>query len=324
MIKAVDRQLKLMSGRTHPALAKEIATRLKIKLSEVELANFANGEISCKLRESVRGDDVFIIQAHAGDVNQSIIEHALMIDAAKRSSAASITAVCPFLGYARQDRKSSGREPIAARLVVDLLARAGADRIISVDLHSGQTQGFFDGPFDHLIASPIFRSYLKEKFDLANLVIVSPDAGRVKSAERYGSALGCDIAIIHKHRSMTKRNTAEARYLIGDVEGKVCVIVDDMIDTAGTICAAADLLAENGAKAIYGVATHGLFSDPALKRIDASAFNKIIVTNTIPTPQGIKSSKIVTLSIAPLISDAIDAIFSGGSISALFDGQNQI
>lgn len=316
------RELKLLSGRAHPQLAEEIAKKLGVRLSDTELGNFANGEISCKLKESVRGDDVFIIQPHCAQVNESIIEQALMIDAAKRSSANSVTAVCPFLGYARQDRKSSGREPIAARLIVDFLATAGADRIISVDLHSGQTQGFFDGPFDHLIASPILRKYIARKFDSKDLVIVSPDAGRVKSAERYGSALNCEIAIIHKHRSTSRRNVSEARYLIGDVQGKTCVIVDDMIDTAGTICAAANLLAENGAKAIYGVAAHGLFSDPAMERIEASAFTKIIVTNTIP--QTTKSSKIKVLSIAPLIADAIAAIYTGGSVSALFDGQNQV
>lgn len=319
----VQRQLKLISGRAHPKLAKEIAKNLGVQLADIELGNFANGEISCKLKESVRGGDVFIVQSHCGDVNTSIIEQALIIDAAKRSSASSITAVCPFLGYARQDRKASGREPIAARLIVDLLARSGADRIISADLHSGQTQGFFDGPFDHLISTPLLRAYIKENFK-DNLVVVSPDAGRVKLAERYGSVLGCDIAIIHKHRSTTQRNTTEARYLIGDVKGRTCVIVDDMIDTAGTICAAANLLAENGAADIYGAATHGIFSDPALQRINDSAFKKIIVTNTLPSPPQTRSSKIEVLSIAPLFADAIAAIFQGTSVSDLFEGQNQI
>lgn len=324
MHKTGQRELKVLSGRAHPQLAEEIAKKLKVRLSNTELGNFANGEISCKLKESVRGDDVFIIQPHSGQVNESIIEQALLIDAAKRSSANSITAVCPFLGYARQDRKSSGREPIAARLIVDFLATAGADRIISVDLHSGQTQGFFKGPFDHLIAAPILRGYIAHHFGGKELIVVSPDAGRVKSAERYGSALNCDIAIIHKHRSTSKRNVSEARYLIGDVKGKTCVIIDDMIDTAGTICTAANLLAEKGAKAIYGVATHGIFSDPALERIKASAFTSIIVTDTLPAPPKAKSSKLVVLSIAPLIADAIAAVYSGGSVSALFDGQNQI
>lgn len=322
MKKVAQGELKLLSGRAHPRLAEKIAKNLGIKLVDVHLANFANGEVSCKLRESVRGDDVFIIQTHCNDVNQSIIEQAIMIDAAKRSSARSITAVCPLLGYARQDRKSTVREPIAAKLVVDILANAGADRIMSVDLHSGQTQGFFDGPFDHLIAQPLMRDYLKKNFR-DNLVIVSPDAGRVKLAERYASFLGADIAIIHKHRSTTRLNTAEARYLIGDINGKTCVIVDDMIDTAGTICAAADLLAENGAKEIYGLATHGVLSGPAIQRINDSAFKSIIVTDTVPPAKDIQTSKIFVLSIAPLIAAAISAVYTNGSLSDLFQGENQ-
>lgn len=318
-----QRQLKLLSGRSHLELVEEIAKRLDVQLADVKLGNFANGEISCRIQESVRGCDVFIVQTHTKDVNANIMEQALMIDAAKRSSARSITAVCPFLGYARQDRKSNGREPIAAKLVVDILARAGADRIISVDLHSGQTQGFFDGPFDHLIAMPIFCDYLKTQFK-KDFVLVSPDAGRVKLAERYASILGCDIAIIHKHRSTSTHNSVEARYLIGDIKNKTCVIADDMIDTAGTICAAADLLAENGAKSIYGLATHGIFSDPALERINDSAFTKIIVTNTLPVHFAEAQKKIEVLSVAPLIADAIDAIFCGSSVSDLFGGQNQI
>ena len=324
MIEVAQRGLQLLSGRAHPELAEEIASRLGLSIGKARLGNFANGEISCYLGESVRGSDVFIIQAHGGSsVNEAIMEQMLMIDAAKRASAQSITAVCPFLGYARQDRKASGREPVAARLIVDMLANAGADRIMSVDLHSGQIQGFFDGPFDHLIAMPILRSYLEKNFS-DDLVIVSPDAGRVKSAERYSSALNCGMAIVHKHRSHEKHNTVEAKYLIGNVKGKNCVIVDDMIDTAGTICAAADLLAEHGAKAIYGVATHGVLSDPAMKRIQDSRFKKVIVTNSLPIKNVGKNPKIEVLSIAPLIADAIAAVFSSLSVSAIFDGQNQI
>jgi ribose-phosphate pyrophosphokinase len=287
----------------------------------VQLSNFANGEIACKLDESVRGSDLFVIQAHGDSVNDAIMEQAIMIDAAKRASARSITAVVPFFGYARQDRKASGREPISARLVVDILAAAGADRIMSVDLHSGQIQGFFDGPFDHLIARPIFHTYIKEHFG-TDAVIVSPDAGRVKSAERFAGALGCDMAIIHKTRSTTQHNTVEAKHLIGDVEGRTCIIVDDMIDTAGTICAAADLLAERGAKEVYGVATHGLFSGPALDRIEKSAFKKVVVTDTLPH-EAHKHDKIEVVSVAPLIADAIAAVFAHMSVSEIFDGQNQ-
>lgn len=317
--------MQIISGRVHPELAQEIAKLLEVPLHTVELSNFANGEISCRLGESVRDSDLFIIQTHGGNnVNDAIMEQAILIDAAKRASARSITAVVPFMGYARQDRKSSGREPITARLVVDILSSAGADRIMSVDLHAGQIQGFFNGPFDHLIARPILCNYVQKNFDADNLVIVSPDAGRVKTAERYASALGCDIAIVHKHRSHAKHNTVEAKYLFGDVKGKSCIVIDDMIDTAGTLCAAADLVAENGAKEIYGLATHGVLSDPALQRIQDSAFTKVVVTDTLPHETAAQSDKIEVLSSALLIADAIAAVFSGGSVSAIFNGDNQI
>lgn len=305
------------------ALAEEVAANLRLSLGKAELGNFANGEISCKITESVRGADVFVIQAHSSPINDSLMEQAIMIDAAHRASAASITAVCPFMGYARQDRKASGRESIAARLVVNILATAGADRIMSIDLHSGQIQGFFDGPFDHLIAMPLLKNYVANNLP-KDAVIVSPDAGRVKMTERYASSLGREIAIIHKHRSTEKHNTVEARYLIGEVKGKTCVLIDDMIDTAGTICAAADLLAERGAKAIYGVATHGILSDPACDRIQKSAFAKVIVTNTLPVKCDPKKSKIEVISVAPMLASAIEAVFEHRSVSALFDGKNQI
>lgn len=317
-----QKRLHLLSGRAHPALATEVAENLGVKLCDVSLGTFANGEISCRINETIRGADVFIMQSHAGDINGSIMEQAIMIDAAKRASAASITAVCPILGYARQDRKSAGREPITARLVVDILANAGADRIMTIDLHSGQTQGFFDGPFDHLIAMPVLLERL-QKLSNRELAIVAPDAGRVKAAERYSNALQCGIAIIHKQRSTVRHNSVEAKYLIGDVKGKTCVIIDDMIDTAGTLCAAADLLAENGAKAVYGVATHGLFSPPAMERIEASAFAKVITTNTVPLAPD-SSPKIHVVSIAPLLADAIRAVYEERSVSELFGGKNQL
>jgi ribose-phosphate pyrophosphokinase len=312
-----------LTGRAHPALALEISKKLGIKPTKLKLSNFANSEINCQIDESVRGGDVFIIQSHGGNVNDALMEQAILIDAAKRASAASITAVCPFLGYARQDRKSSGREPISARLVVDILATAGADRIMSIDLHSGQTQGFFDGPFDHLIAMPTLIKYISRNFKSKDLVMVAPDAGRVKVAERYSSTLGCSMAIIHKHRSKVKSNTAEAKYLIGDVSGKTCIIIDDMIDTAGTLCAAAELLSKHGAKTVYGMATHGLLSGPALERIEASTLTKVIVTNTLPG-EAKKSKKIEVLSIAPLLASAIKTVFNRESVSKLFDGKNQI
>jgi ribose-phosphate pyrophosphokinase len=317
-------QLQLIGGRSHPGLTSDVAKLLKIKACDVMLSNFANGEISCKIGESVRGADVFVLQTHTSNVNDSIMEQAIMIDACKRASASSVTAVCPFMGYARQDRKSSGREPITARLVIDILAQAGADRIMSVDLHAGQIQGFFDGPFDHLVGMSILTKYIRENFDLNDLVVVSPDAGRAKTAERYSNMLGCGMAIVHKQRSHVKHNSVEAKYLIGDVGAKICIVIDDMIDTAGTICAAATILAENGAKTIYGMATHGILSDPAMERIEASDFKKVIITDTLPiSPKVKKSRKIEVLPVAPLIADAIHAVFTGNSVSALFDGKNQ-
>lgn len=316
-------RLQLLSGRAHPELAAEIADYLGIELSKVQIGNFANGEVSIRFHESLRGNDVFIIQTQGTTVHESFFEQLLMIDAAKRASARSITAVCPLLTYSRQDRKAAGREPIGARLVIDMLAAAGADRIMSVDLHSGQAQGFFDGPFDHLIAMPLFRRYVKEHFG-EDFVFVAPDAGRVKLTERYSSTLGSGMAIIHKSRSTVKRNSVEAKHLIGNVQDRNCVIIDDMIDTAGTFCAAADILREKGAKAVYGLATHGIFSEPALERIEASAFEKVVVTNTVPINTKGITNKVEVLSVARLLADAIQAVASGQSVSALFEGQNQI
>ncbi len=315
--------MHLISGRTHPQLAEEIAQHLGTKLSPVTIENFANTEIRVRFNESVRGNDVFIIQTHGHRVHEAIFEQLLMIDAAKRASARSITAVCPLLSYARADRKAAGREPIGARLLVDLLSAAGADRIMSVDLHSGQTQGFFNGPFDHLIAMPLFKAYIAEHFG-HDFVFVAPDAGRVKLTERYSSTMGAQMAIIHKSRSTIKKNEVEAKHLIGDVTGKICVIIDDMIDTAGTFCAAADMLKERGAKTVYGLATHGILSETAPQRIEDSAFEKVVVTNTVPVDTKAMTDKVEVLSVAPLLAGAIEAVANSSSVSAIFDGQNQI
>jgi ribose-phosphate pyrophosphokinase len=318
---AIDKRLHIFTGSHYPGLAEKVAKKLGIKLSETNLERFANGEIKCHLDESVRGADVFIFQAHNGSVGEAILEQAILIDAAKRASATHITAVCPFFGYARQDRKSSGREPITAKLVVDILAVAGADRIVSIDLHTGQIQGFFNGPFDHLISLPALAKHLKSRFD-KDCIIVSPDAGRVKLAERYASRLGTELAIVHKSR--VRKNQAEALGVIGDVDGKHCVLVDDMIDTAGTMCAAADLLKKKGAKTVSAVATHGLFSTPALERLEKSSIDHLAVTDTLPLPKNIPSGlKIEVVSIIPLLSSAIQAIFEEDSVSAIFDGENQ-
>jgi ribose-phosphate pyrophosphokinase len=319
----INSHTQLLSGRAHPELAAEIAGYLDIKLCNIQLGNFANGEISIRFNESLRGNDVFIIQPHSEEVHQSIFEQLLMIDAAKRASARSTTAVCPLMGYARQDRKSAGREPIGARLIVDMLSAAGADRIMSIDLHSGQTQGFFNGPFDHLIAMPLFKRYIKDHLG-KDFVFVAPDAGRVKMAERYSSSFGSSMAIIHKIRSTEKHNSVVAKHLIGDVKGKDCVIVDDMIDTAGTFCAAAEMLKERGAGKVYGLATHGVFSEPSLERIEDSPFEQVIVTNTVPIDNKGITDKIEVLSVARLLADAITAVANGNSLSAIFEGQNQI
>ncbi len=318
---ARDQKLYLIGGGAHPALTIAVCKELGVDPCKVRLGKFANGEINCRLNESVRGEKVFVMQSHFRNVNDSIMEQLIIIDAARRASAASVTAICPSLGYARQDRKSHSREPITARLVIDLLATAGADRIISIDLHAGQIQGFFNGPFDHLIAMPLLAKHIQKLCSSDNLVIVSPDAGSTKTAERYSRLLGCDIAIIHKQRLTGKRGAAEAKYLIGNVKDKVCVVVDDMIDTAGTICAAANLLMENGAQMIYGAATHAILSDPALQRIEDSAFNKIIVTDTLPLET--QSPKLQMVSVAPLLAKAIRAVCDDNSVSAIFDGKNQ-
>ncbi len=315
------KRLQILSGTRHPKLAEAVAKKLAAHVSPIELKRFANGEIKCQLEESVRGADVFVFQTHTSPINDAIMEQAIIIDAAKRASAKHITAVCPLFGYARQDRKSSGREPIAAKLVVDILATAGANRIVSLNLHSGQIQGFFNGPFDHLTALPALTEHLKSKFG-NDFVIVSPDAGRVKLAERYASYLGTDLAIVHKRRMGT--NVAEALDVIGEVDGKNCVIIDDMIDTAGTMCAAAEQLKNHGAQKISAVSSHGIFSPPAQERLANSPINFLIVTDTAPQALKFTEPKLEVVSVADLLAAAIKAIFEESSVSAIFGGQNQI
>ena len=317
------RRLELISGRAHPALANDIARHLGVQLGQANLREFANGEIYCKYDISIRGCDVFIVQTHASPVNDSLMEQLIMIDAAKRASAKRITAVCPYYGYSRQDRKSTGREPITAKLVADMLSAAGADRVISVDLHSGQIQGFFDTPFDHLVAAPVLESYMREHLG-DDVVVVAPDAGRVKVAERYSQHLGCDLALIHKTRPRGTYNEVKARHVVGDVEGRHCVLIDDMIDTAGTICAAAELLAEAGASGISAMATHGVLSDPAVDRLKAAPISRVVVTDTLPVASERSLDKLEVLSVAKIIADAIDAVFEDTSVSELFGGDNLV
>jgi len=315
------RTLSLVSGRSHPELSQAIADHLGESLDGANLREFANGEIHCRYEESIRGSDVFIIQTHCEPVNETLMEQLIMIDAAKRASAKRITAVVPYYGYSRQDRKATGREPITAKLVADMLQIAGAHRVVSVDLHSGQIQGFFNVPFDHLTAAPVLENYLRENVG-SDIVVVAPDAGRVKVAERYAQHLGADLALVHKTRPRGTANTVEARHIVGDVAGRRCVIIDDMIDTAGTICAAAELLKTFGASEIWAMATHALFSDPAIDRLKAAPFTRVVVTDTIPLAPERHFEGLEILSVAPIIADAIDAVFEDTSVSEIFGGEN--
>ncbi|MGA9278633.1 ribose-phosphate diphosphokinase [Ilumatobacter sp.] len=327
MEKVTTKRLALYTGRTHPVLAQEVATHLNIELGHDNLVEFANGEVRCSFGESVRGTDVFVMQTHFGvdgrSVNDSIMEHMIMIDAASRASAKRITAVCPFYGYARQDRKAAGREPITARLIADMFKEAGAKRMISIDLHSGQIQGFFDGPVDHLTAMPVLEQYVRA--NATEPVIVSPDAGRIKVAERMAQHLadcGADLAFIYKRRPKGSHNVAEAAEVMGDVAGRTCVLTDDMIDTGGTIVAAAELLKKRGAKEVWAMATHGLLSGPAVDRLKNAPIERLVLTNSLPLPPEKQLPNVEVLSVAPLIAEALGAVFDDTSVSDIFDGEN--
>ncbi len=316
------KRLKLFAGGSNVALAEEIAHCLGVPLGEANLKQFPNGELHCKFNENIRGSDVFIIQSHCGDLNSSIMQNVIMLDAAKRASAKRITAVCPYYGYGRQDRKVTGREPITAKLLADMLAVAGADRIMSIDLHAGQIQGFFDGPFDHLVAMPVLLDYLRAHAP-RDLVICAPDAGRVRLADRYAQHLDCDLGFVQKRRDTKGTGGVEAFEMIGEVDGRHCVLIDDMIDTAGTITAAAELLIKRGATEVWVAATHLLLSDPATERLKNSSISRLVGTNTIPLPPERQLPIIEQLSVAPLIADVIEAIFEDKSVSEIFGGENQ-
>src|SRR3954466_13432644 len=273
----------VFAGRAHPLLAEEVATELGIGLVPMQAYNFANSEIYIRFDESVRGCDAFVIQSHTAPINEWIMEHLIMVDALKRASAKRITVVMPFYGYARQDKKHRGREPISARLIADLFATAGADRLIAVDLHTAQIQGFFDGPVDHLMALPILADYVREKYGEENLAVVSPDAGRIKVAERWSARLGgAPLAFIHKTRDINRPNESVANRVVGEVQGRICILVDDMIDTGGTIVKAAETLFDAGAADVIVTATHGVLSGPAVDRLKNSKVSEVIVTNTLP------------------------------------------
>ncbi len=316
-----DKHLMLFSGRAYPELAEEVATLMDQDLVPTRALTYANSEIYVRFEESVRGCDAFVIQSHTAPVNEWIMEQLIMVDALKRASAKRIAVVAPFYPYARQDKKHLGREPISARLVADLYKAAGADRIMSVDLHAAQIQGFFDGPVDHLWGLPVLADYVADKYDASEMCIVSPDAGRVRLADMWTDRLGCPLAIIHKRRDPNKANTVAVHEVVGDVEGKTCLLVDDMIDTAGTIAQAATALRERGAKRVIAAATHAVFSGPAAERLNGTGMDEIIVTNTLPISNRDEINNLTILSIAPLIAKAINAVFLDGSVTSLFGGQ---
>ncbi|GCD95413.1 ribose-phosphate diphosphokinase [Embleya hyalina] len=317
-----ERKLMLFTGRAHPELAKEVASELGADLVPTKAFEFANGEIYVRFEDSVRGADAFVIQSHTAPINTWIMEQLIMIDALKRASAKRITVIVPFYGYARQDKKHRGREPISARLMADLFKTAGADRLMAVDLHTSQIQGFFDGPVDHLFALPLLADHVGKRVDRERLTVVSPDAGRVRVADQWTDRLGAPLAIIHKRRDPNIANEVTVHEVVGDVAGRTCVLVDDMIDTGGTICAAADALYENGAADVIVAATHAVLSGPAVDRLKNSRISEVIVTNSLPIEEGRRFDKLTVLSIAPMVGRAIREVFEDGSVTSLFEGHS--
>jgi ribose-phosphate pyrophosphokinase len=320
MKRTTEKNLMLFSGRAHPELAAEVAALLDVDVVPTTLRNFPDGEIYVRFQESVRGCDAFVIQSHCAPINEWIMEHLIMVDALKRASAKRITGVMPYYGYARQDKKHRGREPISARLMADLFKTAGADRLMTVDLHTGQLQGFFDGPVDHLHALPLLSSYVEEHYDIAQMTVVSPDAGRVRVADQWTDRLGTPLAIIHKRRDPNVVDKIEVQEVIGEVRGRVCLLIDDMITTAGTITQAAQVLADNDAAAVICAATHAVLAGPAVDRLKNSQISEVIVTNTLPIAAENRFDKLTELSIAPLIGRAVREVFEDGSVTSLFDG----
>jgi len=317
------KNLMLFAGRAHPELADQVAKELDVPVTAQTARDFANGEIFVRFDESVRGCDAFVLQSHPAPLNQHLMEQLIMIDALKRGSAKRITAILPFYPYARQDKKHRGREPISARLVADLLKTAGADRIVTVDLHTDQIQGFFDGPVDHMRAQPLLCGYIRDNYlnNGKDVVVVSPDSGRVRVAEKWADSLGgVPLAFIHKTRDPRVPNQVKANRVVGEVTGKTCVITDDMIDTGGTIAGAVGLLREAGAVDVVIAATHGVLSSPASERLAACGASEVIVTNTLPIPEDKRFGQLTVLSIAPLLASTIRAVFENGSVTGLFDG----
>ena len=322
IITSGEKRLVVVSGRAHPQLAQDVAIELGTQVLSSTAYDFSNGETYVRFNESVRGCDVFVVQSHGDRVNDWLMEQFIMVDALKRASAKRITVVAPFYPYARQDKKHLGREPISARLIADLYKTAGANRIMSIDLHSSQEQGFFDGPWDHLWAQPVLVDYIRRRIDTSNAAVVSPDAGRIRVAERWANALGgTPLAFVHKTRDITRPNESVANRVVGAVEGRSCVLVDDMIDTGGTIAKAVQVVLDAGAKDVIVAATHGVLSGPAVDRLSTCGAREIVVTDTLPIPDSKRFGCLTVLPIAPLLARAIKAVFDDGSVTSLFDSE---
>ncbi|MFQ6227592.1 ribose-phosphate diphosphokinase [Nocardia sp. NPDC002869] len=316
-----QKNLMLFAGRSHPELAEQVAKELDVHVTPQSARDFANGEIFVRFEESVRGSDAFVLQSFPAPLNQWLMEQLIMIDALKRGSAKRITAILPFYPYARQDKKHRGREPISARLVADLLKTAGADRIVTVDLHTDQIQGFFDGPVDHMHAQLQLAEYVRTNYSLDNITVVSPDSGRVRVAEKWADSLdGAPLAFIHKTRDPLVPNQVKSNRVVGSVEGRTCILIDDMIDTGGTIAGAVNVLREAGAGDVVIAATHGVLSAPAAERLASCGAREVVVTNTLPITEDKKFPQLTVLSIAPLLARTIREVFENGSVTGLFNG----
>ncbi len=323
LVAKTKKRLVVASGGSHEALAGEVATALGTELVPTERRTFASGEILTRFEVSIRGCDFFLLQSFGPPVNEWLMETLIMLDAAKRASAKRITVVAPYYPYSRQDKKGRGREPISARLVADLLKTAGADRVMSVDLHAAQIQGFFDGPVDHLFAKPVLLEHFENTLsaaDRAKLTVVSPDTGRVRVADTWSDSLGAPLAIIHKRRDPNVANQVTVNEIVGDVAGRVCLLVDDMIDTGGTIVKAAQALKNSGAERVIVAATHAIFSHPAVERLQDAAIDEVVVTDTVPLPDDKRFDALTVLPIAPLLARAIKEVFEDGSVTSMFDG----
>jgi ribose-phosphate pyrophosphokinase len=315
------KNLMFLAGRAHPELAEEVSKHLNVSITPQSAFDFANGEIFVRFEESVRGCDAFVIQSHCSPINHWLMEQLIMVDALKRASAKRITAIMPFYPYARQDKKHKGREPISARLIADLFKTAGADGIMTVDLHTAQIQGFFDGPVDHLLAQTLLARYVRDSYLPADITVVSPDAGRTKLAEKWADDLGgCPIAFIHKTRDPLRPNDVVAKRVVGDVRGRLCVVIDDMVDTGNTIAKAVEQLLESDAAGVVLAATHGVLSGSAPKRLAECGAREVVFTNTLPIPDEKRFPGLTVLSIAPLLAQAIQQVFEDGSVTSLFDG----